>query len=388
VRQIAVVGGGPAGSAVAAVAARRGRDVVLFERDAFPRSKLCGEFLSPEAQGLLDRIGCLAEVRAAGAVEIMRARFTAPSGARIEIPLPAPAIGVSRRALDAILFDAARRAGAEGVERAEVRSIGRPGAFRLDVLRDRDRAETCDAEVVLAAYGRRTRIDVEMGRGFTNERHPFVAFERHHRASGSRIERELAGSVEIHTVDGGYCGMSHVEGGVVNVCMLLEQRFVDVVGGADWGAILSALGRSNAALGARLAELEPVDGEPLAVAEIPFGRRELAKDGVVFLGDAAGMIAPMLGDGQAMALESAVLLAGLLDALPKSASHEDVDRLGRRWARAWRLRFEVRIGLGRILQNLSFVPEHADRMIRTVRGIPGLPALLARWTRGSARGYS
>ena len=112
---VAIAGGGPAGSALAIHLARAGRRVMLFERDRFPRDKLCGEFLSPEARALLLELGCLDEVLASGAVPIRRARFTSVRGRILEFPLPGEGLGISRAALDGILF---RQAAASGTRRS------------------------------------------------------------------------------------------------------------------------------------------------------------------------------------------------------------------------------------------------------------------------------
>ncbi len=388
-REVVIVGGGPAGSALAALLAGAGRDVLLLERDTFPRDKLCGEFLSSESQATLRKLGCLDRIVASGAVPIRRARFTAPSGASLSLDLPAPALGVTRAALDRLLFEHAAARGAETVEHAEVRAIvPTEGRFEIEVARDRARSlETIEARIVVGAYGRRARIDRALSRRFTEQRHPYVAFKRHHRAArgpgGEALVKALAETVEIHTLDGGYCGMSFVETGEVNVCMLLERRFLDRMPDTEWESVRRALIAANAHLAERLESLVPSDDVIQAVAEIPFSLKERAKDGVLFVGDAAGMIAPLAGDGQAMALDSAALLAETMRSLDDRPSPGQLETLARRWDLRWRLAFEPRMRIARGLQDLLLDPVRADRAIRWIGAIPGLAGLLARLTRGS-----
>src|SRR5204863_3963519 len=77
---VIVVGAGPAGAASAILLAERGFDVLVLDRAAFPRPKLCGEYLSPEAARVLDRLGVLKLLDAAGAVPLAGMRITAPDG--------------------------------------------------------------------------------------------------------------------------------------------------------------------------------------------------------------------------------------------------------------------------------------------------------------------
>lgn len=377
--EVAVIGAGLAGSTVAHLLARRGRDVVLFERDAFPRDKLCGEFLSPESQAILEELGVLDSV-ADGAPSITRARFSAPSGAQLDISLPGEALGVSRLRLDQTLFRAAQRAGASTFDQCPVRDIETGDQVTLTVSRSGSR-QRVRSDIAICAYGRRTRLDRAQDRPFMFGRHPYVGFKRHHRpreGSGGRlVDRQLRDHVEIHGFEGGYCGMSHIETGEINVCMLLEQRFVDGLEEAKWPRIAERIGSANQRLGERLAALEPSEDGMHAVAQVPFDLKEVFDERRFYCGDAAGMIAPLAGDGQAMALESARMLA---DILSGDFGHS-IEAAGRRWRRRWNWRYQARLRLSRRLQWLLFREAPLEVGIRTIAAVPGLADALARWTR-------
>lgn len=385
---IAIIGGGLAGSALAALLARTGRRVVLFEKDQFPRDKLCGEFLSPESQDELRRLGALDAVLETGPTRIRRARFTTEGGSELRLRLPGDGLGVTRWALDALMFEHARSVSAETRAGTEVRSVepGSQGMLRIQGLGpDREPFEV-EAAWVVGAHGRRARLDHQLQRPFISQKHPYVGLKRHHRAAdnaaGRALSAELSDHVEIHAFEGGYCGMSFVETGEVNVCMLLKQDSLRDAEHADWQTVRTHRLSRNRRLAERLDALVPVDDHVLAVAQIPFVDRFRFARGVLFVGDAAGMIAPMAGDGQAMALSSAGLLADLITASKRQPTASERAELGARWDQVWRTTFERRLVLALRLQTGLLNAKTANRLVGAISRVPGLAGLLARQTRG------
>ena len=114
---VVVVGAGPAGAATAILLAEAGHEVVLLDRARFPRDKICGEYLSPEGSRILDRLGVLKSVEAAGARPLRGMRIHAPDGTVLVGDYPTSgryrgyrdhALAVSRRTFDAVLVERAR----------------------------------------------------------------------------------------------------------------------------------------------------------------------------------------------------------------------------------------------------------------------------------------
>lgn len=380
-----VVGGGLAGSALAAYLARSGRDVLLVEKGRFPRDKLCGEFLSPEARGYLEELGVWEPLFELGPPVIERALFTTAGGTRVFVSLPGPGYGVSRRALDQALFKGAAHAGARTVTGVEVTGIESvEGAFRCHGRNSDGASWSAEASWVVAAHGRRARLDRALERPFVRLEHPFFGLKRHHwpikADSGA-----LRGAVEIHAFDGGYCGMSHVETGAVNVCCLLETSVVAETQGGDWARVSSWMGRRNPVLGARLAELTPCDrSRTQATAQVPFRGKETSRHGVLFVGDAAGVIAPLAGDGQAMAFASARWASYVLREAPDRPTPADRREVTGRYRRGFQWRFALRLFLAQALQKRLLRASSAERLASTIRAVPGLADQLAIWTRGRA----
>lgn len=352
---VAIAGGGIAGSALAAILARAGRKVAVFEKDQFPRDKLCGEFLSTEVRRELAGLGVEQAVLAKKPAEIEKARFVAASGRAVEIDLGGTALGLSRRTLDALLFEHARASGASCETGVEVEHATRSSLNGIE------------AKLVVCAHGRRGRLDKKLDRAFTRERHPYAAIKRHYRATSDA----LRGLVELHAFDGGYCGFCFIEDGIVNACALVETARADV----------RSIETASPSLAARFSELEAIEGTEQAVAEIPFSMKETSKEGVLFLGDAAGMIAPLAGDGQAMALASARILAALILAHPPEAPGA-IAAIARAWDRAWRAEFARRMLIGRALQAILLRRVPAGAAIRVLDFVPALSSRLVKMTRG------
>lgn len=392
---VAIVGAGPAGASLAALLARHGLDVVVLERDRFPRDKLCGEFLSPEAQEALRTIGCRDDLAALAPPALTHARFTTPSGFALAVPLPGAAWGLSRLALDAALAANARACGAR-VREGAVATAVRAAADGTRVIHFTPAAGapgvggTVRATLVVCAHGRRDRLDRSLDRPFFRRTTPFLGLKRHLRATDDDVGRAtfaaLAGSVEMHVFDGGYCGLAPIETGAVNACLLLHRRFVAPLADAAWPTVLAAAGRANPALSARLQGLAPADDTVHAVAQVSLHFKDRGNALALFAGDAAGMIAPLAGDGQAMALGGAVRLADLVaHALPGAGSRLDDDdraHLAAAWNGAWRRAFGGRMRLALALQPVLLSARAAEPAARLVAATPGAAAWLARATRG------
>ena len=375
---VAIVGGGLAGCALASLLAPALSPVVLFEKRAYPREKLCGEFLSPGAKAWLIRLGCYETVRAAGTVEITHARFTTPSGRELLIPFAEPGLGLSRHELDAILFRHAQASGALVFDHSEVFSIqddSSPAPLHLQVRRSGANGEshlqTWTADLVLAAHGKRSRLDRQMRRRFFKQHHPFLALKRHCRTTAS-TGWAMESCVEIHVVPGGYCGLCKIEKGFVNVCMLLHRDFVQTLEELSWDGACRRLSAIHPILAGRLASLEPVDAHPLSIAQVPFSFKEKSRGPLLFAGDAAGAIAPFCGHGQTVALQSAVLLADLILPHFSTGRLQDVDALARAWNRRWRDAFQFRFALARIMQQGLCRPLAAEALLRLFQRFPSL----------------
>jgi flavin-dependent dehydrogenase len=293
--EVLILGGGVAGCSASIALARKGRRVTLIEREPAPRHKVCGEFLSGEALEDLNALGI--DVASLGAVPIDRVRLAAARRAA-EAPLPFPAASLTRKALDMALIAEAVAAGVRVERGRSVQALDHtPNSGWQVVLDD---GTTREAPTVFLATGKH---DV---RGHLRPKDPerWVAFKMYFRLTPAQAA-ELARASELMLYPGGYGGIQPVEGGIANLCWVVQQRHFARVG-HRWDNFLSKMQQDCPHLAMRLAGAEPLLAKPIAITHIPYGFiRRTTEDGLYCIGDQAAVIPSFTGDGISIALHTA-----------------------------------------------------------------------------------
>ena len=367
-----IIGGGLAGCSAAIQLAERGKRVLLLEKQRYPAHKLCGEFLSVEVLAMFERLGVHEAIWQAGAQPIDNTVITTTDGAVFESALPGTALGLSRYTLDQLLFERARTAGAEAHDGVNVQDVA--GTLKEGFAVTTSEG-TFEARMVLGAYGKRSTLDRKLNRLFLKARSPFVAFKAHYAGV------DLPGVIELHAFPGGYCGLSHVEQGQVNACWIAHGEALKEAGGTPEAMIAHSLGK-NPALAGRFAAMERVSDRFIAVSQITFIPKGAFAGDICMIGDTAGMIAPMCGDGMAMALRTAELVTPLATAFLEGGLDAGAFRTAHE--RAWHREFGLRMRLGRWMHHAYCRPAVARLSVGAVRRMPGVGRWLIRKTRGAA----
>lgn len=285
---VAIVGAGPAGSTLAALLAGRGLAVALIDRDAFPRDKLCGEFLSYDALPVAELLG----VDLTAAAPITRCRVVGRKRT-YEFDFPHAARGVSRMFLDDALHRRAVAAGATAITSAATH-----------VAHDRVTTEQGEvaARVVVGAWGRWGRFDQQLGRMFARDRaHRNFGFKRHYRG-------ERSDTIELYSFRRGYLGVSNIEGGLTNICGLVHATRLAGLKGR-WDAFVDEIRAEEPRLAEMYARHEPAQEGFLSSEPVIFRGRSAVVDGIFMIGDASGIVDPLTGNGMAMAMQSALVAA-------------------------------------------------------------------------------
>lgn len=356
--QALIVGGGPAGSAAAITLAGGGVLPELVERTTGPHDVVCGGFLGWDALDALTTLGI--DVVTLGAHPIHRLRLIA-GNARVEVDLPHPAVGLSRRTLDEALLAAAAERGTQVARGRTVRALESDHRVRFD-----DGAELV-ADALLLATG---KYELRGGaRPLQHRAEPPSIGLRASLPASPALHAALGGMIELHFFDGGYAGLLLQEDGTANLAISAARTRLADAGSAH--ALVAEIEREAPALAERIAGHRP--GAWTAVAGVPYGWRTADTQPCVFrLGDQSAVISSLAGDGVAIALRSGMAAGeALLKHGPEGAEI---------YQRAFSARAARPLAVAETLRWAAERPGPRAVLMRLAR-MPGLTRLAARLTR-------
>ncbi|MFC9708614.1 NAD(P)/FAD-dependent oxidoreductase [Paenibacillus sp. NPDC056933] len=368
---VIVIGAGIAGSTCALQLAKQGHRTLLLDRQAFPRHKTCGEFMSPETKEMLEYLGIYLLDQEITPSNIDLAKIIMPLGGEIEAPLPGSAYGISRYELDRILHEEAVASGVEMITRATITGIQQldDHSYEVEVKRGNDRI-SYRARTVVGAHGTKKPRGMK-SKEELYEKTAYVGIKSHYRGIA------LPSQVELYFCKGGYVGISPIEGGIVNVAALLT---LDAVQGSGKSVpdILQAASLTNERLAARLAEGSSVQGTQVSVAPLHLSKVPEPWSQYPHIGDAMLMIPPLCGDGMSIALRSSLLCAEWTDKyLRGSISYTQWQS---EYSKEANQEFTQLLRRARRIQKLAFAKTNKFYP-GLVRVIPGLATYLVKATR-------
>ena len=368
-----MVGAGPAGSATAALLARGGVAVTVVDRSAFPRDKPCSEYMSPEAVRVLDRLGVLADLEAAGGVAVEGTSVTGARGSRLDgvfahatpPPFRPAGLAIARRILDARLVEAARDAGARVLERTAVEELlYERGAVAGAIVRDAaGTRRAIRARLTVGADGLRSLVARRLGprRHARPARLAFVA----HVAGFSGLGRRA----RMFVGPGGYAGLNPIGGDVANVAVVVPVARAAAARGRATEYFLEALDEFPGLRGQVTREriVRPV----LVTGPFAAWSGTVTADGAALVGDAADFFDPFTGEGICAALRGAELLAAEVPGALADPGIVSARRLAG-YRRARRAAFAGKWAVERLIGYGMWFPRLFDRAVGRLGRRPGM----------------
>ncbi|MGB3776722.1 MAG: NAD(P)/FAD-dependent oxidoreductase [Tunicatimonas sp.] len=369
-RDIIIIGGGLAGLISAIQLAEAGLSVLLIEKKAYPFHRVCGEYISNEVVPFLRSIDAYPE--SLQPAHIQQLLLTSASGRSETMPLDLGGFGVSRYALDEFLYQRAKRAGAEFLLETQVQGVSFQNEH-FTVTLPQNQQHT--ARLVVGAYGKRSRLDKTLDRPFMQQRSSYIGVKYHLRTD---FPDDL---IALHNFEGGYCGISRVEGDRCNLCYLGSRASLREHGSIE-AMEERVLGR-NPHLREIFRQGEFLFDRPEVINEVSFAPKQPVVQHVLMVGDTAGLITPLCGNGMALAIHSAKILTELIVRYYRPTGFDRL-ALEQTYAQQWRQHFATRLWVGRQVQRLFGSRWMSEVGVQLMKTLPGVAAQLMRRTHGRA----
>ncbi len=370
---IVIIGGGLAGLC-AAIHLGSHYNVLLIEKQSYPSHKVCGEYISNEMLPYLKSLGI--DPFKNGAKDIKRFEMSTHDGSLIKAVLPLGGFGISRYTFDQLLFEKVKK-GCDTIKDTVTSIDFNEGLAAAKTFQIQTKAaKSYTARYVLGAFGKRSNLDVQLKRSFIAEKSPWLGVKAHYSLD---MPEDL---VSLHNFDGGYCGVSQVENGVVNVCYLTSYESFKKVG--DIGTFQKGVMSKNRHLQRVFEEGKCLWDQPISISQISFSAKEPVKDHILMIGDSAGMIHPLAGNGMAMAIYSAQMVSELLieEDINDEANRKNIESM---YTKQWNTAFVSRLKTGRSVQRLLLSPLATKISLQAARLFPRIVPAIIKKTHGTAQ---
>ncbi len=344
---------------------------MLFEKEQYPFHKVCGEYISLESWDFLQSLGV--DLDALQVSIITKLQVSTTKGSLLEQFLPLGGFGISRFTLDQRLAQLARLSGVVVLENTKVADVSfREGSFFIETTR------TFKARVACGTYGKRTNLDIKWKRPFTliskSKLNNYIGVKYH-------IKTSLpVDTIALHNFEHGYCGVVKIEGDRYCLCYLTTAANLEKSNGSIEELEKVTLSK-NPYLEQVLRESEKLYEGPLVISQISFEKKSQVQNHILMVGDAAGMITPLCGNGMSMALHGSKIAAAVVDRfLSSKISRTEMEE---QYRKQWQQQFGKRLKMGRRIQSLLGKGAITSLFIRLLKPFPSLINFLIRKTHGS-----
>ncbi|WP_394990516.1 NAD(P)/FAD-dependent oxidoreductase [Emticicia sp.] len=362
-----IVGGGLGGLTASIELAKQGFDVLVIEKYAYPFHRVCGEYISNEVRPYLENLGL--DLNTLGATKIQKFQLSSVNGNSIFTDLTMGGFGISRYKIDYELYLIAKKLGVTFELNTSVEEIQQINeVFFVDTNTNK----TFEAKVVIGAYGKRAKLDKILNRKFSPQKTAYIGVKYHIKYD---FPKDL---IALHNFDGGYCGISAIEDNKYCLCYLSERKNLKGSSGID--EMEEKILSKNPHLKAIFEQAEFLFSKPEVINEVIFVKKSVISKHVLMVGDTAGLIAPLAGNGMSIAIRAGVLSAHLVgDFLNNQISCE---KLEHNYTDVWNKNFKNRLWRGRQLQKLFGNETNSNLAISFLKKVPILLYPIIKSTHG------
>lgn len=366
----AIIGGGLAGLSLSILLRKQGYVVILFEKEEYPFHKVCGEYISLESWQFLESLGL--PLGRMDLPMITKLVVTSPDGNELKQSLPLGGFGISRYKIDKELRDIAVNNGVVVMELCKVDNI----SFGNEKFSITTSKGNYFSRVCCCSFGKRSNLDVKWNRLFTNAKgrlNNYIAIKYHVHTNF------LKDTIALHNFNNGYCGISKIEDDKYCLCYLTTAANLKRSGNSI-SRLEEEILSENVHLKNIFKSSTQIFSHPLSISQISFEQKSLVKDHILMVGDAAGMIVPLCGNGMSMALHGAKITAGHISDFLQG----NINRLAMEgnYKKEWNRTFAKRLKMGRIIQRFFGKPWLTNVFIRFMKKTPFLTHWLIKQTHG------
>jgi flavin-dependent dehydrogenase len=336
---VAIIGGGLAGLSLSILLGKAGYKVLVLEKEEYPKHKVCGEYISNESRAFLNGLGL--NINSLQLPGINKLLVTDVHGYQLTSSLPQGGFGISRYKLDAMLAEFAKTNNVTLLTKTRAEQI----QYADDGFTIKTNIATFYAKVACGCWGKRSNMDIKLQRQFiTSEKRKlnnYVGIKYHIKYDWPE---DL---IALHNFQDGYCGISRIEDDKCCLCYLTTANNLQK-NGSDIKQMEQNVLMKNPELKKIFSNAEFLYAQPLAISQISFQKKEQVLDHVLLLGDAAGSITPLCGNGMSMALHAAkIAFENIVPFLQHTVSRDEMEQA---YTSDWLKQFGTRLKAGRILQ--------------------------------------
>ena len=348
---VAIVGGGPAGSSCAAFCARGGLRTLVLERERFPREKVCGDCLNPSCWPVLQRLSLAQRVRDLPHYKLDSVEFIAIGGRNVIVDLPTGddcELSVKRSLFDALLLKHARELGAHVREETTVTALAHDENWKIETAG----GENFSARILIGADGRNSTV-ARLCNLLPPPARERVALQAH-----IALPQNFGRRVVLQFLPEGYSGQAPVNETELNLCLVGTPPTISRL--RKW-----AEGHFEITANQSWRTITPLTRSPVPCAH----------ENVLFIGDAARVVEPFTGEGIYYAMQSGELAA---IAISKIMRGEDQQATLREFAGACAEMYRGRLWINRLARMAVLWPRAGSLFVRAAQIQPAIMSLFTR----------